>query len=112
MLSESSNPLYSFQVNRICQITELHCGPAVIQMLLSNLGLSVTQEEVAEAGEAAGRIELHGMRVDQLALAVQRLAPATQFWYKKNSKLEDLITLITEYKYPVGVEWQGVFGTR
>jgi hypothetical protein len=78
-------------------------------MLLGNLGIAVTQEEVAEAGEAAGRIEIHGMRVDQLALAVQRLAPEAQFWYKRDSKLKELICLITEYKYPVGVEWQGVF---
>ena len=111
MPSESNNPLYSFQVNRICQISEAHCGPAVIQMLLGHLGIFVTQEEVAEAGEVTDRIEIHGMRVDQLGRAVQRLAPTTQFWYKKNAKLEELIELITLHKFPVGVEWQGVFST-
>jgi hypothetical protein len=112
MPSESNNPLYSFQVNRICQISEAHCGPAVIQMLLGHLGIFVTQEEVAEAGEVTDRIEIHGMRVDQLALGVQRLAPTAQFWYKKNAKFEELVELITAHKYPVGVEWQGVFGTE
>ena len=112
MPSESNNPLYSFQVNRICQISEAHCGPAVIQMLLGHLGIFVTQEEVAEAGEVMDRIEIHGMRVDQLALAVQRLAPTTQFWYKKNAKFEELVELNTVHKYPVGVEWQGVFTTE
>ena len=112
MPSESNNPLYSFQVNRICQISEAHCGPAVIQMLLGHLGIFVTQEEVAEAGEVIDRIEIHGMRVDQLALAVQRLTPTTQFWFKKNAKFEELVELITVHKYPVGVEWQGVFTTE
>src|SRR5262245_3976907 len=109
MLNESNNSLYSFQVNRICQISESHCGPAVIQMLLGHLGIQTTQEALAEAGEATDRIEIHGMRVDQLALAVRRLAPTTQFWYKKNAKIEELVELVTVYKHPVGVEWQGVF---
>lgn len=111
MPNESNDPLYSFPINRTCQISESHCGPAVMQMLLSNLGISVTQEEVAEAGEAASRIETHGMRVDQLALAVELLVPGVQFWSKDNATLEDLTTLITQYKHPVGVEWQGVFDT-
>ena len=98
-----------FQIRRAQQISESHCGPAVIQMLLSNLGVEVTQEAVAEAGAATELIELHGMRVDQLARAVRLLAPDAQFWYKNRSRLEELITLVTDYRYPVGVEWQGLF---
>lgn len=78
-------------------------------MLLSNLGVEVTQEEVAEAGDAALRLELHGMRVDQLATAVCQLVPEAQFWYKRRASLDDLIVLVTEHLYPVGVEWQGDF---
>jgi hypothetical protein len=100
---------FNFNVPRFKQISEAHCGPAVIQMLLSNLGVEVTQEQVAVSGEAAERIELHGMRVDQLALAASRLAPDLQFWYKVRSSLEELISLIVDYHYPVGVEWQGLF---
>lgn len=91
------------------QISESHCGPAVIQMLLSNLGIEVTQEAVAQVGGAQDLIELNGMRVDQLALAVRSLAPQTQFWYKDHSRLSDLIKLVTKYRVPVGVEWQGLF---
>jgi hypothetical protein len=78
-------------------------------MLLSNLGVEVTQEAVAEAGGAGSRLELHGMRVDQLATAVCQLAPTAQFWYKRRAALDELIVLITEHLYPVGVEWQGIF---
>jgi hypothetical protein len=107
----NSAPLPNLSLNRVCQISESHCGPAVIQMLLANLGIAVTQEAVAEAGGATSLIDLHGMRVDQLALAVKELAPAAQFWYKDNATLEDLIALIIQHRYPVGVEWQGLFDT-
>jgi hypothetical protein len=78
-------------------------------MLLSNLGTVVSQEAVAEAGGATSLIELHGMRVDQLAQAVCQLAPGVQFWYKSHASLDDLIALVNEHGYPVGVEWQGLF---
>jgi hypothetical protein len=104
-----AKPVDYFQLRRALQISESHCGPAVIQMLLSNLGVFTTQEAVAESGGATSLIELHGMRVDQLARAVCQIAPAVQFWYKNRASLDDLITLLTVYHYPVGVEWQGLF---
>ncbi len=91
------------------QISESHCGPAVVQMLLSNVGVDVTQEAVAEAGGATSLIELNGMRVDQLALAVARLAPSVRFFYKDHSSLAELVRIVRDYRYPVGVEWQGLF---
>lgn len=98
-----------FHHDRFTQISESHCGPAVIQMLLNTLGVEVTQEAVAEAGGASDLIELQGMRVDQLGRAVQRLAPHTRFWYKDHSTLEELVRIVADYKYLVGIEWQGVF---
>jgi hypothetical protein len=91
------------------QISESHCGPAVIQMLLSNLKVAVTQQAVAEAGGASGLIDLNGMRVDQLAKAVRVLAPQAMFWYKDHARLGELVKLVTHYRFPVGVEWQGIF---
>ena len=41
-------PNVDFHQQRFMQISESHCGPAVIQMLLSSLGVDVTQEAVAE----------------------------------------------------------------
>src|SRR5512143_2360526 len=106
-----SNPRrpIDFHLDRFTQISESHCGPAVIQMLLNYLGVEVSQQAVAEAGGASDLIELQGMRVDQLGRAVQRLAPQTSFWYKDHSTLEELVRIVTDYRYLVGIEWQGVF---
>jgi hypothetical protein len=110
-MPDESNPRepIDYHHSRFTQISESHCGPAVIQMLLSNLGIEVTQEAVAEAGGATDLIELHGMRIDQLARAVRELAPVTRFWFKDHSSLDDLIRAVSEFRYPVGVEWQGLF---
>jgi ABC-type bacteriocin/lantibiotic exporter with double-glycine peptidase domain len=109
MPKKSSKPRFNFNQPQFMQISESHCGPAVIQMILNHLGIDVTQEEVAEMGGAASLIELNGMRVDQLALAVKKLAPTVDFWYKENSTLQELVNLIVVHRYPVGVEWQGLF---
>jgi len=108
-----SNPLPDpkrfSRLRRIEQITENHCGPAVIQMLLENIGVNVTQEEVTEAAGATRTIATHGTRVDQLAKAVHVLAPDTKLWYKEKASLDNLEYVLDECKYPVGVEWQGLF---
>lgn len=91
------------------QISESHCGPAVIQMLLSNLDIDVTQAEISEAGGATSLIEMNGMRVDQLALAVHRLAPQALFFYKDHATISELVRVVHDYRYPAGVEWQGLF---
>jgi hypothetical protein len=105
----NSRRLIDFHQNRFTQISESHCGPAVIQMLLSNLGIEVTQQAIAEAGGASDLIEKQGMRVDQLYQAVQQLAPQVSFWYKHHSKIEELVRLVTEFNSLVGIEWQGLF---
>ena len=92
------------------QITEYHCGPAVIQMLLENIGVNVSQEEITEAAGATQTIEAHGTRVDQLAKAVQLLAPEATLWYKEKGTPDNLEYVLDVYKFPVGVEWQGLFG--
>jgi hypothetical protein len=98
------------RLRRIQQISENHCGPAVIQMLLENIGIATTQEEITEAGGATDTIVEHGTRVDQLAKAVHILAPGARLWYKEKATLENLEYVLDECKYPVGVEWQGLFG--
>jgi hypothetical protein len=113
MPAESSpNFPVDFHHSRFTQISESHCGPAVIQMLLSNLGIEVSQEAVAAAGGAADLIALNGMRVDQLARAVRLLAPQAQFWCKDHASASDLARLVNDFHYPVGVEWQGLFEDR
>lgn len=97
------------RLRRVQQITENHCGPAVLQMLLENIGVNVTQEEITEAAGAARTIETHGTRVDQLAKAVRELAPIAKLWYKEKANPDDLEYVLDECKFPVGVEWQGLF---
>jgi hypothetical protein len=110
-MREKSNPRrpVDYHNDRFTQIGESYCGPAVIQMLLHHLGIEVAQEAVAEAGSASDLIEQNGMRVDQLDQAVRQLAPQTRFWYKDHTMIEDLVRIVADYDYPVGIEWQGLF---
>lgn len=109
MSNHPFDPKKFSRLRRIEQITENHCGPAVIQMLLENIGVNASQEEITEAAGATHAIETHGTRVDQLAKAVQQLAPIAKLWFKEKSGPEDLEYVLNECKYPVGVEWQGLF---
>ena len=104
-----SDPRKFSRLRWIQQITENHCGPAVLQMLLENIGVNISQPELTEAAGATNTIETHGTRVDQLAKAVQQLVPIARLWYKEKAGLDDLIYVLEEAKYPVGVEWQGLF---
>lgn len=98
-----------FTLDRITQISQSHCGPAVTQMLLSHLGYKVSQKRITEASGAKRFLKTRGTRVDQLSRAVRKLAPSTILLYKKRASIRDIKTLIKQYKYPVGVEWQGIF---
>lgn len=96
------------QIQQVTQISEAHCGPAVLQMLLETVGVSTDQETITELAGVSETIDEHGTRVDQLALACQRIAPHIQFCYKYLASLEDLKYLL-QRGIPVGVEWQGLF---
>jgi hypothetical protein len=109
MSSLPQDPRKFSRLRRIEQITEYHCGPAVIQMLLENVGINAAQEEITEAAGATQTIATHGTRVDQLAKAVHQLAPIAKLWFKENASLDDLVYVLDEVKFPVGVEWQGIF---
>jgi len=104
-----SDPKKFSRLRWIQQITENHCGPAVLQMLLENIGVNASQQEITEAAGATHTIETLGTRVDQLAKAVQELVPIARLWYKEKAKLDDILYVLEEAKYPVGVEWQGLF---
>ena len=104
-----SDPKRFSRLRWIQQITENHCGPAVIQMLLENIGVNISQQEITEAAGATKTIDTHGTRVDQLALAVHKLVPIARLWYKEKATPEDLEYVLDECKVPVGVEWQGLF---
>ena len=109
MSNPPSDPKKFSRLRWIQQITENHCGPAVLEMLLGNIGVDVSQQEITEAAGATHTIETHGTRVDQLARAVQQLVPIARLWYKEKASLDDLVFVLEEAKYPLGVEWQGLF---
>ena len=109
MSNPPQDPKKFSRLRRIEQITENHCGPAVLQMLLENIGINAAQEEITEAAGATHTIETHGTRVDQLAKAVQTLAPIAKLWFKEKATVEDLEYVLDICKFPVGVEWQGLF---
>lgn len=108
-MQKNYNNQYFINLPRIAQIDSSHCGPAVVEMLLSNLGLNATQEEIAEAADVEGKIEDHGMTVAEMRLAVNHLFPYVNFWHKDYATIEELRRIVAVHRYPVGVEWQGVF---
>lgn len=112
MQSSSREPSRFARLRRIEQISENHCGPAVLQMLLENIGVETSQEAITEAAGAARRIARYGTRVDQLAKAVHLLAPGARLWYKEHATAEDLVHVLDVRGFPVGVEWQGFFEDR
>jgi hypothetical protein len=97
---------------RIRQISEYHCGPAVLQMLLGQRGVAADQERLTELADVAATIKTHGARVDQLARAVAWLRAGVCLWYKNHATPEDLVAVVCGYRCPVAVEWQGFFEDR
>lgn len=96
------------KINQILQISESHCGPAVLQMLLEAIGIEVSQSRIVEVLGYEDFLEEHGVSPEQLGIACTLLAPEATFWYKHHSNLED-ISLILNSGFVVGVEWQGLF---
>ena len=94
---------------RICQISEYHCGPAVLQMLLAQHGVVASQERLTDLADVAKTIGEYGTRVDQLARAVAWLREGVRLWYKTHATADDLTALVCGHRCPAGVEWQGCF---
>lgn len=105
-LSNGCKPLV---LPRVCQISEYHCGPAVLQMLLAQCAVTANQEHLTELADVAATIETHGTRVDQLARAVTWLRAGVCLWYKTRASVEDLVDVVCRQRYPAGLEWQGLF---
>jgi hypothetical protein len=94
---------------RIRQISEYHCGPAVLQMLLAQQGVIASQQHLTELADVAATIETSGTRVDQLARAVAWLRKGLCLWYKTQASAADLVALVCDRRCAAGVEWQGLF---
>lgn len=108
MLKTFNNPHFP-DLKRVSQKTNSHCGPAVLEMLSSFLGFDMDQDEFVDVLGIAHKLPTHGMTIYEMAEAIKKLFPSVQFWYKHNSSLNDLSQLVNNYRFPVGVEWQGIF---
>jgi len=97
-------------MKRVKQITIDHCGPAVLEALYSFLGFKISQRAVVRSLRAGKKIKRVGLSVKDLARGANALGKgAYSFWRKANTSISDLDAVVNKYKYPVGVEWQGVF---
>jgi hypothetical protein len=95
---------------RTKQITSAHCGPAVLAALYSNFGVRVSQKGMVASLRAQKKIRKFGLSVTDLGRASKIVGKgAFSFWKKADGKVSDLDMVINKYKYPVGIEWQGVF---
>ncbi len=97
------------KITSIKQITNSHCGPAVVEMLLNHLDIPVSQEAITKAADAEKTIKKHGTNIYQLSNAVNKLVPSVTLWFKKDCSFEEIETILFQYNYPVAVEWQAYF---
>lgn len=97
-------------MKRVRQKTDSHCGPAVLEMLLSQLQLFVDQTRFVDAVNVEHKLKHHGMTVAELALAIKRMNLKVNLWCRRSASVKILLTLLNKYEVPVGVEWQGIFG--
>jgi predicted double-glycine peptidase len=98
------------KMKRVKQITNSHCGPAVLVALYSNLGVKASQKGIVASLRATQKIKKFGLSPKDLARASRIVGKgAFSFWRKANGKISDLDAVVNKYKYPVAVEWQGVF---
>lgn len=98
------------KMKRTRQITSYYCGPAVLSELFSFIGIDVSQRKIVKSTRAEKRIKKFGLNIDDMAKAVNSIGKKNYiFWKKQKATIGDIATIINKYKYPVGVEWQGVF---
>lgn len=98
------------EMKRVKQISSSHCGPAVLEALFSHLGLGIGQTRVVKSIRAHKKITKVGLSIRDLSMAATKLGKKKYvFWWKARSSISDIKKIIEVYKFPVGVEWQGVF---
>ena len=96
-------------LKRVRQKTDSYCGPAVIEMLASFIGVYVNQNKLVKICGFEKKIKKLGINIRDLAKAVKIMVPEGTFWFKENATAKNLDELVNTYKIPVGIEWQGVF---
>ncbi len=98
-------------MRRVKQISLSHCGPAVLVALFSFLGARVSQRAITRSLRAQNKIKKYGFVMKEMARAAKIYGGEGKFvfWQKRNTKISDVDLVVNKYRFPVGVEWQGVF---
>ncbi len=97
-------------LKRVKQITSAHCGPATLVSLFSFLGVRTSQGRIVASLRVKNKIKDTGLTVKDLARGVRIVGKGQfTFWKKQNATIGDLDKIVNKYKFPAGVEWQGVF---
>ena len=97
-------------LKRVKQVTSSHCGPAALVSLFSFLGVRTSQGRIVRSLRAENKIMDSGFVIKDLARGVRIVGKGKfTFWKKEGATVGDLDKIVNKYKFPVGVEWQGVF---
>jgi len=98
------------QMKRTRQKSIYACGPATLEMLFSFVKIKVSQTALIRSIRVTNKIKIYGIDVNDMAKASKIAGHGDSvFWRKQNASINDLNKAINKYKYPVGVEWQGIF---
>jgi len=98
------------QMKRAKQLTVDYCGPAVLVALYSFLAVYTSQRRIVTSLRARNKIKEYGLSTKDMARASRIIGKgAFSFWKKSNGKISDLDIIVNKYKWPVGVEWWGLF---
>lgn len=97
------------EMKRTRQKTDAYCGPAAMEMLASFIKISINQNKFVHLSKMDKKINKYGMNINDLGKGLKTVSTRCSFWYKEKSTTKELSKLVNDYKYPVGVEWQGVF---
>lgn len=97
-------------MKRVRQVDVDSCGPAVLASLYSYFDVKVSQRGITASLRAKNKIKEFGLSVHDLERASKIIGKGNfSFWRKSDGKISDLDLIINKYKFPVAVEWQGVF---
>ena len=94
---------------RVSQKNSVYCGPACLEAFAGFHHFPFCQEDFVKALGLEKKIHQRGMFVEEMGLAFTKLVPNFYFWFKNYATINELSQLVNVFKYPVGVEWQGVF---
>lgn len=97
-------------MGRVREISNYSCGPATLAMLLSFVGYKVSQTKLTKSIRAQNKVKFYGIDINDMAKAVSVSSKKKlELWKKHKASINDIALVIEEFKYPVGVEWQGDF---